>query len=374
MIVKLYGYFGIIGFLSIIGWVVALELLWVSSRRQKRPLHCFLALGAAITALTLAKVNSSNISAFELDRHDEMAAVMKDRKAAEAAEGTDATAPTLHFAEGNPEEPERDYRKKGKQVREVKGKKPAEVVDRGQADEEGGAPVRYLREADLLAANRLDRINLLIVRLILWLAMARVVVDYLTRLNSSAGGYFPLPIAGKWLDSLFGKTHSVLVKEPVDRGMTARAYAERAVRKGESFIYLGESDPWTGRNSLSRLGVGRWPLWSLPKLDYSDPEAPANGEFVLDAAWFNRCSVVAVRDEDCFPLLEHITMLLTLRTEVGATARKTVHIIWDLPQLPAVDELEPLIRIAPETNIKVAAWGHGPVDPKLVALFEEQIG
>ncbi len=371
MIVKLYAYFGVIGILSIIAWATALVLLWISFRRRTRPYYCFLALGAAAAGLILADFNSTIVSAIELDRHDEMAAVVKARQAAGATSDTDATATALRFAEGDPEAPAQEYRKQGKQLR-TKSKKTVQTVASSLPVEASEPTVRFLRESDLLAANRLDRINLLLVRLVLWLALLRVAIDYLTRLNSTAGGYCPLPISGRWLDSLFAKKHAVLVQPPVSASMTPQAYAERVVKKGESFIYFGAHDPWPGQDWLPRVAVARWPVWRLAKLDYGEPDVPANGEYTLVTASFNRCGVVAVRDADCFTLLEYIVLLLSNRRDAGAMARKTVHIIMELPQMPMPEDIEPLIQVARETNIKVAIWSHGPVTPELAALFDEQ--
>lgn len=372
MIVKLYEYFGAVGILSIVGWAVALVLLALGVRRRMHHAQCLLALGLAVGGWMLARVNSSNVSAIQLDHRDEVTAALKAKQAAEAASELDATATAVKFAEGDPEDQMPDYRKQGKQVR-AKGKRAGKAVVAGPDAEEQEAPVRSMREADLLAANRLDRMNLLIARLVLWLAACGVILDYLARLNATVCRW-PLPITGHWLDHLFDKTYAVLFKAGAKRGLTPREYAELAVRKGESFVYFGERDPWEGRAWLPRIPLGPWSLWRLPKLDYGDPEAPATGEFVLDAAWFNRCGVVAVRDEDCLPLLDHITSLLTRRYEARAVARRTMHIIWDLPALPLTEELEPLLRIARETNVKVAAWAREPVEAELAALFEEELG
>jgi len=377
MITKLYDYFGVLGILSILVWVIALVLIGLDSRRRARSIYGFLAFGVAVAGWILALVNSSKVSLIELDRRDEVAAAMKAREAVANAEGAE-TVPTLRFAEGDPEETIQDYRKKGKQVRQ-KSKKSVQsqgndsTNDAAPAVEEHEEQVKYLPEADYVAANRLDRFNLMMVRLILWLAIGRLCVDYLKRLNSTPGGYWPLPISGRWLDRLFEKKYSVLVPSPATGPMTPQAYAERAAKHGESFIYFGERDLWEGRDGFPRIAVGRWSVWRLPKLDYGDQEVAANGEFVLDAAWFNRCGVV-VQGEDGFLLFEHVVELISLRHEVGASARKTVHLIWDLPHPPSEDMILPLIRIAPETNVKLVVWAYSPVTREFAGLFEECSG
>ena len=97
--------------------------------------------------------------------------------------GWSGVAPTLRFAEGDPEEAMQGYRKSGKQVRQksqkliqTKGNEPVKSSD--QVVEEPVVQVKYLPQSEYLAANRLDRFNLFMVRLILWLAIGRIVVDY----------------------------------------------------------------------------------------------------------------------------------------------------------------------------------------------------
>jgi hypothetical protein len=374
MIARLYLYFGVVGMLSIAAWAIAAELLALGVRRRMHHAQCLLALLFAVAALVLAKVNSSHIDAIELDRHDEMAAMKKARQAAEAAAEGEGAAAALRFAEGDPEEQTTpDYKKRGKQVR-AGGKRTVATMMLGAEAEGQPAPaVRYMRQADLTAANRLDRLNLLLARLVFWLAVGGVILDYLARLNTTLCRW-PLPITGRWLDHLFDKTHSVLFGGGAKRGPTPRRYAELTVRKGESFIYFGERDPWAGTIWLPRIALGRWSPWRFPKLDYGDPEAPITGEFALDAAWFDRCAVVVARDEDCFPLFDHLSSLLAARHQAGASARRTVHLIWDAPQLPATEDLAALVGMAGDLNVKVAVWAHEPVTPELAGLFEERFG
>ncbi len=371
MITNLYIYFGVVGILSILAWITALVLLSLSARRRIRPgYYCFLVLGVAVTGWFLAKINSANVSSIEMDRRDEMAALAKARQAAEAVEDTGGGA-TLRFAEGDPEETMPEYRKKGRQVRD-KGKNPGRVQYTDSSKDGAEAHVKYLRADDLAKANQLDRLNLLIVRMILLLAIGRVVADYLKRFNSTANGYGPIPIAGRWLNALFEKTHTVFVDAYTHSGLTPKAYAEQVVKKGESFIYFGENDPWQESQSLSRLSLGRWSVWTLPKLDYGDPKVAANGEFVLDAAWFGRCAVV-VKGEDGFPLFEYMVELIALRHATGASARKTVHLVWDLAQTPTPDMILPLAQMAAETNIKLTVWSHAAAGNEYIELFEEHL-
>lgn len=370
MIAKLYDYFGVIGILSIVLWVAAIVFLLVYVRRKRHRL-CLAALGIALAAVALAKVNSSKVSAIMLDRREETAAALKEsREQMEAASKTGTVASVLQFAEGDPEDAALAYRKQGKQARTA-GKRVALAA--GQLEEPVPAPTeRLMPEADLRRANQLDRVNLLIVQLVLWAALGVVVADYLARLNSSARTRWPLPLACRWLDRLCRKTRSLLVLPGADACMAPPRYLERAIRKGENVLYFGDRDP-ADFPVFARLGLRRWTLWPLPKLVYGAAGAPRGSEFALDAAWFGRYGVLVLAAPEADALLADIAGLLRERHETGASARVTLHIIWDLSRLPDRAMLASLIRAAGDLNVKLAVWAHAPVAGEFAALFEERI-
>lgn len=399
MIAKLYYYFQVIGILSIVLWAGAAVLVaWYG--RTRRQTHCLVALGLAALGMVLARVNSAHVSAIKLDQREEIAAAMKaNKEAAEAESKTGSVVNAVKFAEGDPEEAALSYRKQGKQVR-TPGKRVAKPAE-GLTVAETAPQERLMHEPDLLRANFLDRVNLLLAKGVLWLALLIVVVDYLARLNSTASGRWPLPITGHWLDSVFSKTHAVLIgagagggtqancrafacrrpghaderrpyKEADKTDLTPVAYAERAVKKGESFIYFGSGDPWPGREALARVTIGKWPVWRLPKLNYGDETAIADGEYALDAAWFNRCGVVVTGPHNALPMLATLITRLSERHQAGAVARHTVHLMWALPQVPSVDVLAPLVILARDMNLKVAVWTDEPLPDTLTTLFEER--
>jgi hypothetical protein len=372
MIAKFYDYFGVLGLLSVAAWTVAIVLMGVYARR-KRQGYCLLVLVVAVVSVLLADANSTKISAIRLDQRDEMAAAQKaQRESAEAAGESGSAAPVLQFAEGDPEEAVPAYRQKGKQARTAKKKVDSQAPVL-QSEEEKVEPERYMRQDDLMAANRLDRINLMIVRLMLLVAIGLVFWDYLAWFNATAESRWPLPVGGKWLDDLSRKTRAVLVRPGASPRMTPEAYAERIVRKGENILYFGDRDPWEG-NAYPRFKVWKWTLWSLPKLAYGLPGTPQGSEFALDAAWFGRYGVVIADEGVSRTLLADVFDLLEELRDTGAAARKTVHLMLDLPQVPSADELRTLIRTAGDTNVKVVVWAHEPVTPEYARLFEEHFG
>ncbi len=134
-----------------------------------------------------------------------------------------------------------DYRKGGKKERAVGRKEKISVIQQAMQQEEfvGG---RMMKEPDVLRAQRFDRINLFFCRNTLWIAILMILVDYLFRANRTFWTVWPLPLAGRLLDYFHSKQHAVLM-EPESPAFL-KGYMETAVRKGESFLYFGESDPW----------------------------------------------------------------------------------------------------------------------------------
>lgn len=371
MIAKLYDYFGVLGLTSIVVWMAAVVLMAIYARKQRQR-YCLLALMVAVASVFIGDANSTRVSAIRLDQRDEMAAVQKiQREQAAALSESGSATPALQFAEGNPEDTLPDYRKRGRQSRDA-GRRAAStnVVER---EEESARPERYMRQPDLVAANQLDRVNLMIVRLILLLAAGLVLWDYLAWFNATADSRWAFPIAGKWLDGLFRKSHAVLVHSRTESRMTPDKYLERMVRKGENVIYFGDHDPWAGE-VCPRLKLWKWPLWSLPKLVYGAAGSPQGSEFALDAAWFGRYSVVITQNLEAVSLFEDMVGIILERHDTGASARKTLHFVWDFIELPPQETMASLIRVAHDTNVKLAVWSSEPVTPGVAALFEEQFG
>jgi hypothetical protein len=360
----------VVGLLSIGIWVAAILALVLHGRRLRKG-YSLVALGLSLVAIVLAKVNSSHVSAIKLDRRDEIAAVVKAQKEQAAAAGeVDSVASAVKFAEGDPEEAALAYRKQGKQVRTA-----GKHVDKPVGDlEETTTPTteRFMAESDLRLANRLDRVNLLIVRLIWWVAWVVGIADYLSRFNSTAHVRWPLPISGRWLDGLFHKTRAALMGGRATARLSPERYVQEIVMKGENFVYFGDHDPSSGP-LLHRLRVWKWAIWSLPKLLYGAPAAPRGSEFALDAAWFGRYGVVMSGKAESAALLADMVAILLERYEAGASARVTLHLIWDLPELPPMETVAPLIRVLRETNLKLVVWPQAPVPAEFAALFEEQI-
>jgi len=318
--VKLYQYFGVVGILSIVAWIMGAGLLIRYARRERFKAHYTLVLGIAIVAHVLGRLNSDQVSGIRVDERARLEAIQEERlRLREASDGPGKvrvrfaedsasdrldeagvskedlqqlageaeaniapeglSTPASAGAEEKPEEPamatqdpelapaggeEPAYRRAGKQSRE-KGKQVA-LPAIGSASEAvtpmADNTFRIMPEPDVTAANRLDRWNLLAIALLLWAASIAFVWDYLLRLNTTFHWRYPLPITGHWLDSVFPKARSVLVLQPKEGVL--RSYLEGIVRKGETFLYLGDKSLWRVA-TLPRLPFVTWILWAFRK-------------------------------------------------------------------------------------------------------------
>jgi hypothetical protein len=288
-------------------------------------------------------------------------------KAGGGAGGVDAAAQPAPANGSAVSAVEPEYRKRGKQQREAGKRQPiADVAAVLPAEPE--EHVRLMHEPDLLMANRLDRWNLFAARLALVLSTLLLGLDYLRRFNTTLRAYFPLPITGRWLDSLLPKTHSAILA--ASNQADVRAYLKRAVRKGETFLCFGNLDPWPD-SAVPRLRAGPFTLWGLGKLVYGADDVPRGGEFVFDAVWFNRyCFVVpdplAGRD-----LLHELCGYLHSRKLTGASARRTVNVVWAFETLPAPEDLAALPELSRDTNFKFLLVAAHPLPADVAETFEE---
>ena len=318
MIVRLYSYFGSVGLASILAWMSALGLLALQAvfgafaPQRQRPRAYLVVLGIAVAGCVLAQINSNRVSAVPLDNGGQPV-VLQPVEELQSEAGVPA------------------YRQMGKQRRAAGKSEPVAPVEQ--------KPVRSFREEQLLEANRLDRWNLLVTHGTLLLALLALVADYLVRFNRTTGSSYPLPIAGPWLDRIAPKSQALLVRQ-----LDLKTYLETVVRRGETFMYFTAADPWSAP-ALPRLGK----FCRLKKIIYGKP---VDAEFYFNAVWFNRyCVVVLARDAET--VLPQLQPYLEWHGFTKATARRTVHLAWDLPTPPSEPLLQNLIALGCETNIKV---------------------
>ncbi len=268
-------------------------------------------------------------------------------------------------ANATPEEDETIpyYKRRGKVERVASTKADGSKSDGGESD--GGnsdkitasnyaataEPVaRELEEADFFRARRWDSFNLFLVRSLLLTTAAFIVIDYLRRFNRTFDRIFPLPVASRFVDSTFPKTHLVRLAQRDES--VIRHFLERSVAKGETFIYFTESDPWECE-SLPRLPKALSRLWSLRKLCFkSNAEVPGS-RFLLESVWFDRYCFTVVGEKTAGEVLSDMADFLRYRSISTASVRQSVNVVWDFDDSPSAEIMDDLTFLVRATNFKL---------------------
>ena len=351
--------FSLWGYLSVALWLLVPALLAVHWVRRPRRWLCHYALGVALLAYGLAKINSvTHVGRIQLDQSAEIAAgqakVLAGRKAAEQSRGADVAQ--IRFAEdatgdfldkGGMDEADLKYMEKiteggepaWKQAKKKRsGSAPDDSLESaiGAGEENGqGAPdVSRIAEAgeplmmmekDRSMANRLDGANLLLIRLLILAALVVVIADYLARANRYAEAYLPLPLPSSWVNGLTPLPPVTARPSPARRTMVEDL--AWLARRGDAFVYLA-GDPAAAAAVPERLA--RLPRGKLPAdvLRAGAGDRVVDDVFVFEALWYNRASFVmpAARPE---AFLASAAKLLRRRMETGARVQHTVHVVWD---------------------------------------------
>jgi hypothetical protein len=292
---------------------------------------------------------------------------------------------------------EPEYRKRGKKRRDanqIDANSPLLDAAAGQ-DNEQGERFRLLPGADYVLANQLDMMNRFMVWLTLVTALLVAAAEYLRRFNNTFGSILPLPISGRAVDAIWPKTHSVLIADcvparrerivadppgadcrnsnwageakhdPSSRpqrngratGDPVAEYLDIVVHKGESFILFADDDPWPTQTHLSRLPL-LTRLWPMRKIAGPAGTPPCDGRLVFESAWYGRYSFVILAESLGGPAAEtfgQIIEMLRMRYRTRAKARRTVHLVWDLPEAPPAGAVDELIFLCREANFKFVA-------------------
>ena len=392
-LVILWNTFGLAGLASCVAWATAAVGL-LAGLVLRRRFHIWLAsAGLAALGLALAAVTSENIRSIEIDRSaDVLAAEEAGKKAAQeklrgraagirfaedtAADQSDVAGVSVAEEQGAYERAVEErlakipaYRSRGKQRRSAKSNTDADAAPpqaagetAGEQSTSGGAadekPAgRMLPESQLLVADRYDRINRGVAWGLLSIAVGLVGLEYLRRFNSTFDVVWPMPLAGTWIDGAFAKSYVVdEALPPAASHDLLPDFLSKTVRKGESFILFAESDPLPERDALPRFALG--PLtWSLPKRTFGVAEVaadPAVAEIVFESAWFGRGAfVLAGGGTAANAVLAGMVEILVRRHGCRAAARRTVNIVWALPQPPAADTLDELRFLCPQMNLRL---------------------
>ncbi len=379
MISRLCMYFGVVGIASAVAWGGALLLLAAFARSRRRTRAYLAAFALSLLGFILARINSHNIGEIEIDREPVGGASLPREPLVGGASlaredlpkpvgGASLPRENAPDAGAPKEGPSPAYREAGKQKRDEGAKlKPSDLTAVGE--EADVSVARRLPEADVIRADAYDRLNLFFARLVPWLALGLVCLDYLSRFNRTVGYLPPIPIAGRAVDALFAKSHAVHI-QTADPAAVGR-YLRDLVRKGETFICLGEGDPVPG-DALPRWAFGKWACRPLRKIALTGEGFPTS-EFVLDSAWFGRYCFTAASPELARGFVADFAKYLDSRTRPHAAARRTVNVVWHFPEPIPDDVLRTLAALCRETNFKLVVFSPAPPAAEAAPLFDERV-
>jgi len=389
--------FAVFVWAAILG-ALAIVAAW-AWKRHELP-FAFAILLLATGAFALGRWNSDNVSRIMEDRSAELAAARQRQVEARRAEARKlrSRAASIRFVEDDPDDAmdaagyseeelarlqadaksaapaEPAYRRRGKRKRDpnqIDANVPL-PEGTGEMAEVPLPRIRRLPGADYVLANQLDLLNRFAIWLTLVMAMLVAGIEYLRRFNRTFGSILPLPIACRAIDAIWPKTRAVLLVQAGSAKRAVRDYLDCVVSKGESFILISADDPWPRRDKLPRLELlpGVWPLRKIIKrLD--DPTCA--GGFVFESAWYGRYGFVlqtASLDKPLRALLDGMLEMLRMRHHTRASARRTVHVVWDLPEAMPRETVEEMVLLCREVNFKFVAIARDESDwPS--DLFEE---
>jgi len=390
--VILWKTFGILGLLSVVAWAAAAVLLVTAAWSRGRLEGWARAAATAAAACLLALLTSASIRSIEIDRSAErLAAEARAREATEAklrgraaairfaedtaADQADVAGVTVAEEEGAYERAVAEqlqklpaYQRRGRQQRTGGPQPPAEAAE----DEPDAAPAaaapdrgrRVLPEAELVVADRFDRVNRFTAWSVLAAACGLVAFEYSRRHHTTFDAAWPLPLAGTPVDGLFPKERVNVGAAALATGAATAAFLVDLARKGEAFIAFLPDDPLGGGESLPRLaigglefGVGRL-RWEVPLRRFPAPTVAADdplAEIVLESAWYGRACTVLVGAAGAGSVLEGIAAALERRHRCRAAARTTLNIVWTLTPAAPAAAWETLSRLAEPMNLRLVA-------------------
>lgn len=415
----LWNTFGLMGLASCLAWAAAAVLLVAGLRPRGRMRLWAWAAACAAAGVWLGILTSESIRGIEVDRSAEvLAAEAQGAKAAQeklrgraanirfaedtAADQADIAGVTVAEEQGAYERAVETelakipaYRSRGRQQRKVAtkadakkagqeaGKKDSEKNDSGknagekdeagtkdgekdgaESSQDGGEETaddqptgRALPEAQLVVADRYDRINRTAAWSVFALALGLVSLEYVRLFNSTFDAVWPLPLAGTAIDGLAAKRHVVQVAEAGGPDRLPR-FLEQTVRKGESFILFAAADPLPARDRLDRLAIG--PLgWRIPKRTFESAAVRADAvlaETVFETAWFGRSAFVLTGAAGADDVLAGFVAALERRRACRAVAARTLNLVWALPEPPAAATRESLDHLAAAMNLRIVFW------------------
>ena len=374
--------FSLLGYVSVLLWL-GVPLLWLLRRRSHW--FCPAALGLAVLALVLAKINSeTHVNRIEPDRgaqvQDQRAAEEAKRKAVEASRSGDVA--DIRFAEDRSgdfldkagmdeadlkymdsldgaSDPEWKKKKKsrsgagegdGSLDSMLGGEQAIDGVEAPALEEKKGRQRILMSDAGLAMAHRLDGLNLTMSRIFFLLAVLVLVFDYLGRANIHAEAIMPLPLPSSWPNAITAIPSVVVRSTPARRDMLGEL--AWLAKRGDCFVYLTDdaAAACVVPHTLPRLGKAWFPVDVL-RVDgerFSD-------DFAFEGLWYGRSCFVIDSPERSGRMFARFLELLEERKKVRARVGQTVHVVWDLKHHLSQHELDSFTRLAKATGFSLLA-------------------
>ncbi len=327
--IQLWDYFGVVGIASILLWVIAAAVAIAFLRSSRRSAGLLVATIVAQLALVLAGINSAKVSAYRVDRSG-MYAQARRARAPQDSDPNDPNDPEFRYA----------YQKRSKVQRDPNAAASADdlallAVDR--SSERAGATGRLMPEADVVRANDWDRLNLFFVRWVSFLTAALLGLELLSRFVPTLSVVLP----ARRLPPLDARNPS---RQEVERFLRA------AVRRGESFVYLGPEDPLPGEVCLGRLP--KTTLLGLQKVVVSSASQRPSSEMIFEGSWFRRQCYVVTDRQTAAEVLADTLRYLRLRKIPRARVLAPVNFVWQFGPIDP-DRREALEFYARQANYRL---------------------
>lgn len=379
--------FNVVGYHSVICWVVAVVLCLIYWKMPSRAL-CLIVLALSIIGFFGARSNSNNyVNLIQLDRSEEIAkqeALEQARQKALLDSRGDEVAQVRFAEDGAGDYLDRagmddtdlkyfesqgidtpGWKKKKKQRSgagaddgSIESSIGGEDVIEGVEDEtfvenEESQPV-VMMEEDMVLANRLDLLNLKVTLATLITGILIVLFDYLRRGNIYGESSFPLPLPSSWFNAVTPMP-PILIVVKHGEGSLEKELA-RLVKRGDSFVLLTEN---LSRTNKLPASMPKFPLIGQHEhlITVTDE---IEDEFVFESVWYGRSSFVVDSESRSQQVLESFLKELEIRKDARAKVAQTAHIVWDVrSQMPEHSKQE-LEKLARSTGFSILLIGGKP--------------
>ena len=186
---------------------------------------------------------------------------------------------------------------------------------------------------DLAAsAARLNMLNLCLATFTLLLTLSTLAIQYIFGFNAHIVKGYPLPVSWRWIEAFSPNQH--ILQLPPDHTSRPELLRQLA-RRGENFIYFGNTDPIQESTSLPRL-FGRLELVRGDDESASLDEQTDHVKLILEFAWMGRCAVILTEEDSAGEWLEKVKQYLKSAESSPSNriAGRTLNLIWDFEEAP----------------------------------------